>query len=120
MLSEIAQCRRFTRKVVRIPMNARFSLAALMFCIPLSAGAETMVTSHYGSAAPHVAAHRTLPMGTRLAVTNPRNGRTARVVIRDRGPFIKGRSLDISNSVARQLGFGKSGVLRLNTRVVRN
>ena len=101
-------------------MNVRLGLALLLSCMPLSAHSETMVTSHYRATAPHVAAHRTLPMGTRLIVTNPRSGRSAHVVIRDRGPFIRGRSLDISNSVASQLGFGKSGVPRLTTRVVGN
>ena len=99
-------------------MNLRFGLALLVSCMPFSAYSETMVTSHYRAAAPHVAAHRTLPMGTRLLVTNPRSGRSAHVVIRDRGPFVRGRSLDISSSVASQLGFGKSGVLSLTTRVV--
>jgi rare lipoprotein A len=56
-------------------------------------------------------------MGTRLTVRNPRNGRTAQVVIGDRGPFIHGRVLDISNVVAQRLGFGSSGVLRLQTSV---
>ena len=101
-------------------MNVRFKLAAVLSCLPLSAHAETMVTSHYRAPAPHVAAHRSLPMGTRLIVTNPRTGRSAHVVIRDRGPFIRGRALDISSAVASQLGFGKSGVLPLTTRVVRN
>src|SRR5262245_20456570 len=101
-------------------MNSRFQLTALLTCLPLAANAETMVASHYSAKAPHVAAHRTLPMGTRLIVRNPRNGRSAHVVIGDRGPFIGGRSLDISNSVASQLGFGKSGVLSLQTRLVRN
>ena len=101
-------------------MNVCFRLAIALSCMPLSAHAETMVTSHYGASAPHVAAHRTLPIGTRLMVTNPRNGRSAHVVIRDRGPFIRGRALDVSSAVASQLGFGKSGVLPLTTRVVRN
>jgi len=99
-------------------MNLRFGLALLVSCMPVGAHSETMVTSHYRASDPHVAAHRTLPMGTRLLVTNPRSGRSAHVVIRDRGPFVRGRSLDISSSVARQLGFGKSGVLSLTTRVV--
>jgi rare lipoprotein A len=93
--------------------------ALLLSCVPYTADAETMVTSHYHAKAPHVAAHRTLPMGTRLTVRNPRNGRTAQVVIGDRGPFIHGRVLDISNVVARRLGFGSSGVLSLQTSVVR-
>jgi rare lipoprotein A len=83
------------------------------------AHAETMVTSYYRAKAPHHAAQRTLPMGTQLIVTNPRNGQSARVVISTRGPFVRGRSLDISQTVANQLGFGTSGVLRLDTRVVR-
>ena len=101
-------------------MNMRLRLTVLLLsCVPYTAYAETMVTSHYRAKAPHVAAHRTLPMGTRLTVRNPRNGRTAQVVIGDRGPFIHGRVLDVSNVVARQLGFGSSGVLSLQTSVVR-
>ena len=76
-------------------------------------------TSHYRASAPHVAAHRSLPIGTRLMITNPRTGRSAQVVIKDRGPVIRGRALDISNAVASKLGFGKSGVLRLTTQVIR-
>ena len=91
----------------------------LLSCVPLTVYAETMVTSHYHAKAPYIAAHRTLPMGTRLTVRNPRNGRTAQVVIGDRGPFIHGRVLDISNVVAKRLGFGGSGVLRLQTSVAR-
>ena len=99
-------------------MNTRFALAAALLCVPLSAHADVMITSHYRAKAPHIAAHRTLPMGTRLVITNQRTGRSAHVVIRDRGPFIRGRSLDISNVRAKELGFEKSGVLRLKTRVV--
>src|SRR5262245_42880517 len=101
-------------------MNIRVASAAILSCVPLSAHAETMVASHYAAAAPHIAAHRTLPFGTRLMITNQRNGRSAHVIIRDRGPYIRGRSLDISNSRAKQLGFGKSGVLRIKTRIVQN
>ena len=101
-------------------MKVSIQLAILLSCLPFAANAETMVASHYRAKAPHVAAHRTLPMGTRLIVRNPRNGRSAHVVIGDRGPFIGGRSLDISNSVASQLGFGKSGVLSLQTRLILN
>ena len=99
-------------------MNVRFALAVVLSCVPLSAHAEMMVASHYRAKAPHIAAHRTLPMGTRLMITNQRTGRSAHVVIRDRGPFIRGRSLDISHTRAKELGFGKSGVVRLETRVV--
>ena len=71
-------------------MNARFRIAVVLSCLPLSAHAETMVTSHYRASAPHVAAHRSLPIGTRLMITNPRTGRSAQIAIKDRGPFIRG------------------------------
>ena len=77
-----------------------------------------MLTSYYRAKAPHHTAHRTLPMGTQLILTNPRNGRTARVIINTRGPFIRGRSLDISHTVVKQLGFGKSGVVQLHAQVM--
>ncbi len=55
------------------------------------------------------AAHRTLPFGTKLMVTNRNNGRSVVVRINDRGPFIKGRMLDLSKGAASQLGFISSG-----------
>jgi rare lipoprotein A len=55
------------------------------------------------------AAHRTLPLGTRVRVTNKRNGKTVDVRINDRGPFIRGRILDLSRAAARELGFISAG-----------
>ena len=77
-----------------------------------------MVTSYYRTKDATHAAHRTLPIGTQLILTNPSNRRTARVTISGRGPFVRGRSLDISHAVAKQLGFGRSGVVTLHTRIV--
>ncbi|MDO5652745.1 MAG: septal ring lytic transglycosylase RlpA family protein [Brachymonas sp.] len=57
------------------------------------------------------AAHRTLPFGTMVLVKNAANGKTVTVRINDRGPFIKGRIIDLSRAAARQLGF--SGVQRV-------
>ena len=51
------------------------------------------------------AAHRTLPFGTRVAVTHARNGRSVTVRINDRGPFIRGRIIDLTPAAARALGF---------------
>lgn len=56
--------------------------------------------------AANVAAHRHLPFGTVVEVTNLRNGATTRVVIADRGPFTPGRIIDLSPRSARELGFG--------------
>ena len=55
------------------------------------------------------AAHRTLPFGTKLRVTNQRNGKSVVVRINDRGPFIRGRVIDLSKAAAQQLGFISSG-----------
>lgn len=55
------------------------------------------------------AAHRSLPFGTKLKVTNQRNGKSVVVRINDRGPFIKGRVLDLSKAAANRLGFVGSG-----------
>ncbi len=55
------------------------------------------------------AAHRTLPFGTRVKVTNKKNGKSIVVRINDRGPFVKGRVLDLSKAAADQLGFIRSG-----------
>src|SRR5690606_34583537 len=55
------------------------------------------------------AAHRSLPFGTKVKVTNKNNGKSVVVRINDRGPFIRGRVIDLSKGAARELGFIKSG-----------
>ena len=55
------------------------------------------------------AAHRSLPFGTQVKVTNKKNGKSVVVRINDRGPFIKGRVIDVSKGAAQKLGFIKSG-----------
>jgi rare lipoprotein A len=59
------------------------------------------------------AAHRSLPFGTKLKVTNQRNGKTVVVRINDRGPFIRGRVIDLSKAAAHKLGFISSGVAKI-------
>ncbi len=56
------------------------------------------------------AAHRSLPFGSRLQVTNMQNKRTVTVRINDRGPFIHGRLIDLSKAAAREIGMVNSGV----------
>ena len=51
------------------------------------------------------AAHRTLPFGTRVRVTNKNNGRSVTVRINDRGPFVRGRVIDLTPAAAHALGF---------------
>ncbi|TWG90113.1 rare lipoprotein A [Mesorhizobium sp. J18] len=55
------------------------------------------------------AAHRSLPFGTKVKVTNRRNGKTVVVRINDRGPFVKGRVIDLSKAAAMKLGFIRAG-----------
>ena len=59
------------------------------------------------------AAHRTLPFGTCLRVTNLENGRVVEVRVNDRGPYAAGRILDVSESAARTLGMHGKGVTRV-------
>jgi peptidoglycan lytic transglycosylase len=54
------------------------------------------------------AAHRTLPLGTKVRVTNRRNGRSVVVTINDRGPFVRGRIIDLTPASARAIGMGYS------------
>lgn len=56
------------------------------------------------------AAHKTLPFGTKLKITNKSNGKSAMVRINDRGPYIKGRMLDLSLAAARDLAFEHEGL----------
>ncbi|HZZ63032.1 MAG TPA: septal ring lytic transglycosylase RlpA family protein [Roseiarcus sp.] len=56
-----------------------------------------------------IAAHKTLPLGTQVRVTNLDNGRSAVVKIVDRGPFILGRIIDVSTAAAGVLGFRRFG-----------
>lgn len=55
------------------------------------------------------AAHRTLPFGTKLRVTNPANGKSVIVRINDRGPFARGRVVDLSKAAAAEIGLVQRG-----------
>jgi rare lipoprotein A len=64
------------------------------------------------------AAHRTLPFGTRLRVTNLSTGRSVTVRVNDRGPYIPGRAVDLSGSAASKLGMVESGIAKVKLDVV--
>jgi rare lipoprotein A len=64
------------------------------------------------------AAHRTLPFGTRLRVTNVATGRSVTVRVNDRGPFIPGRVVDVSYSAAETLGMVGKGIAKVKLDVV--
>ena len=64
------------------------------------------------------AAHRTLPFGTRILVTNLKNDRSLILTVNDRGPFVKGRVVDLSRRAARELGFIEDGIVRVTIAIV--
>ena len=63
------------------------------------------------------AAHNTLPLGTKLVVTNKRNGRKVTVTVNDRGPFRKGRIIDLSPAAASELGMRRAGLAPVVLRI---
>ncbi len=65
------------------------------------------------------AAHRTLPLGTKVVVTNLETGKSVQVRINDRGPFVKGRKIDLSRAAARKIGITKKGVAKVKIVVAR-
>lgn len=64
------------------------------------------------------AAHKTLPFGTWVRVTNKTNNRSIMVKINDRGPFVKGRIIDLSKSAAKKLRYLKEGVTDVKIEVL--
>jgi rare lipoprotein A len=105
--------------------------SALITCVaglPLVASAQSGVASIYGysggrtasgeraSPGALTAAHRTLPFGTMVRVTNRSSGRSVVVRINDRGPFVRGRIIDLTPAAARALGF--SGLANVEVDVV--
>lgn len=66
----------------------------------------------------HTAAHKTLPFGTVVRVTNLKNGRRTTVRINDRGPFVAGRIIDLSYRAARDIGILETGVQKVRMEIV--
>jgi rare lipoprotein A len=64
------------------------------------------------------AAHKTLPFGTKVKVTNLDNNKTVEVVINDRGPYVDGRIIDLSKSAAEQLGFINQGLAEVKMEII--
>ncbi len=66
-----------------------------------------------------MAAHKKLPLGTRVKVTNLSNRKSVVVTIRDRGPYVDGRIIDLSNRAAKMLGMREKGVTKVRVLVLR-
>ena len=105
---------------------ASIVLAAVLVGVPMAASAQSGVASIYSggltangehaSASGLTAAHKTLPFGTMVQVTNQSTGRSVVVRINDRGPFVSGRIIDLTPAGARALGF--SGLTKVTLDVV--
>jgi len=65
------------------------------------------------------AAHKKIPLGTRIRVTNPKNHRSVKVSITDRGPHTRGRMLDLSRAAAGRLGIIQAGVAPVKIKVLK-
>ncbi len=66
------------------------------------------------------AAHKSLPFGSKVQVTNVRNGKSVVVRINDRGPYVRGRIIDLSKAAAKKIGIGHAGTVRVKLEVVKN
>ena len=105
--------------------SAIFVTVSLFAAVPMPAIAETASHNFSGLCAFYpahgngmTAAHRTLPFGTRVRVSDPQSGRTVTVTINDCGPFGKHRVLDLSPSAARALGMISRGVIFVKAEVL--
>jgi rare lipoprotein A len=110
----------------------RTLVLALCTLVFLEDAAHAEIASYYGQAfagrptasgerfnpSAMTAAHRTLPFGTRVRVTNARTGRSVVVRINDRGPHVKGRAIDLSSGAATAIGMG--GTAHVRIEVVRH
>lgn len=66
----------------------------------------------------YTCAHKTLPFGTKLKVTNPKNNESVIVVVNDRGPFIKSRVIDLSKAAAKDLGIIQQGIAYVEIEIL--
>ncbi|TLG74100.1 septal ring lytic transglycosylase RlpA family protein [Methylocystis sp. B8] len=76
---------------------------------------RTASGAHVGA---YTAAHRTLPFGSRVRVTNLRNNHSVVVTVNDRGPFTRGRVIDVSIAAAESLGFRSAGVTQVKVEQI--
>jgi len=94
-------------------MVRTFLIAALPLLVISSAEAESGLASYYGGRGHGMTCdHRTKPMGTMLTVSH--GGHSIQCRVNDRGPFVRGRVIDLSVPAARALGMMRAGVIRVS------
>jgi rare lipoprotein A len=101
--------------------------------LTVAVSAETVTSSYYSakyngrrtasgqrfSSNALTAAHKTLPLGTRVKLTNPKNNDSVVVRVNDRGPFVKGRDISVTRRAAKQLGFTRAGTAQLEMETLK-
>ena len=115
-----------TRTTTSERMIGLLFAALAVACLAAPAFAETCIASRYGYAGARTssgermnpsamtAAHRSRPFGSHVTVTSHSSGRSVTVEINDRGPFVKGRCIDLSNGAARVLGMDGTAMVSLS------
>ncbi len=76
-------------------------------------------SGEYANPAKMTAAHRSLKFGTKVRVKNMRNGKAVTLRINDRGPFVKGRIIDVTKAAAGKLGFINAGTTKVCLQIVK-
>ena len=79
---------------------------------------KTTASGEVYSSSKMTAAHRSLPFGTRVKVTNSANDRSVIVIVNDRGPFVKDRIIDLSKGAAVKLGYIEEGVAKVKIDIL--
>lgn len=112
-------------------MKRLFLIAATLAVLVSGAAAEKGFASWYGHESGSrradgkpfnpesvTCAHKTLPMGTWIKVTDIKTGKSIKCAIRDRGPYVRGRIVDLSLGAAKLLGIKKRGITQVVVRVL--
>lgn len=100
----------------------KYLLLLPLVLFPTVVSAETGIASYYsgiGNKHTYTAAHKILKFDTRVKVVNKKNGKSVIVLINDRGPFIKGRIIDLNRRAAESIGMIKAGVVPVEIEVVK-
>ncbi len=90
---------------------------ASWYSVRTNYGTRTASGERLNNDAP-TAAHKTLPMGTMVRVVNESNGKSEVVKITDRGPYVKGRIIDVTLGIAERLGFAQHGIAKVRVEVL--
>ena len=108
-----------TKEISKNDANFEINTDTQQYVKSSTKGSHRGVASWYGgSGGGYTAAHKTLPFGSKVRVTNLRNGRSVVVKINDRGPFVRGRVIDLSPRAAQAIGIYGSGLGNVQVEVL--